>query len=143
MVGPFYKSSGWDYEHQYLILFFELSYNEWTLGESILTWMESPIGGPAPFPHQHTTAMFCVNLFPHLSMRGNYFSKYLRVIHTYEKVSWHVFIRIKMSFLSLNCRNLWNWTAFWLFLQNKSMLDLCMVYWKDLEQNIKMKNCGS
>ena len=31
MKGPFYKWSGWDCEHQYLILFFEQSYNEWTL----------------------------------------------------------------------------------------------------------------
>ena len=31
MGGPFYKWSGWDCEHQYLILFFKQSYNEWTL----------------------------------------------------------------------------------------------------------------
>ena len=31
MGGPFYKWSGWDCEHQYLILFFEQSYNEWNL----------------------------------------------------------------------------------------------------------------
>ena len=29
--GPFYKWSGWDCEHQYVILFFEQSYNELTL----------------------------------------------------------------------------------------------------------------
>ena len=35
--GPFYKWSGWDCEYQYLILFFEQSYNEWAL-KSCAKW---------------------------------------------------------------------------------------------------------